>query len=70
MSRYYAWNALGTIDLATAVVTATVVTIRGVTPGVQAVLSLPLVLIPAFLVPIYLATHIFIFRRLISGNAS
>ncbi len=66
----YAWNALGTIDLATAVATATVVTIRGVTPGVQPVLSLPLVLIPAFLVPIYLATHVFIFRRLVSGDAS
>ncbi len=66
----YAWNALGTIDLVTAVATATVVTIRGVTPGVQPVLSLPLVLIPAFLVPIYLATHVFIFRRLVSGDAS
>ena len=64
----YAWNALGTLDLVTAVVTATFVTIRGLTPGVQAVLSLPLVLIPAFLVPIYFATHVFIFRRLVSGN--
>ena len=64
----YAWNALGTLDLVTALVTATFVTIRGVTPGVQALLTLPLVVIPAFLVPIYLATHVFIFRRLVSGN--
>ena len=64
----YAWNALGTLDLVTAVVTATFVGIRGLTPGVQALLSLPLVVIPAFLVPIYLATHVFIFRRLVSGN--
>jgi len=64
----YAWNALGTLDLVTAVATATIVTIRGLTPGVQALLSPPLVLIPAFLVPIYFATHVFIFRRLVSGN--
>ncbi len=64
----YAWNALGTLDLVTAVVTATFVGIRGLTPGVQALLTLPLVLIPAFLVPIYFATHVFIFRRLVSGN--
>ncbi len=64
----YAWNALGTVDLVTAVATATFVTIRGLTPGVQALLTLPLVLIPAFLVPIYFATHVFIFRRLVSGN--
>ena len=64
----HAWNAFGTIDLVAAVATATVVTIRGVTPDVQALLTLPLVLIPAFLVPIYFAVHVFIFRRLVSGN--
>jgi len=64
----YAWNALGTLDLVTALVTATFVTIRGVTPGVQALLTLPLVVIPAFLVPIYFAAHVLIFRRLVSGN--
>ena len=64
----YAWNALGTLDLVTALVTATFVTIRGLTPSIQALLTLPLVLLPAFLVPIYLAVHVLIFRRLASGN--
>src|SRR2546428_286023 len=60
----HAWNALGFLDLVVAVGTATAVTLQGSTPGVAPVLSLPLVLIPAFVVPGFLASHVVIFRRL------
>jgi len=60
----HGWNGLGFIDLVVAVATATAVTLRGSTPGVAPVLYPPLVLVPTFIVPIFLANHIIIFRRL------
>ncbi len=60
----HAWNAFGLLDLVVAVATATAVTLQGSTPGVAPVLYLPLVLVPTFIVPIFLANHIIIFRRL------
>ncbi len=60
----HAWNVFGFLDLVVAVGTATAVTLQGSTPGVAPVLSLPLVLIPAFVVPVFLASHVVIFRRL------
>jgi len=60
------WNALGMLDLLTAVGTATWVIMNGLTPGVASLLTLPLVLIPAFFVPIYLTIHVVIFRRLVA----
>jgi len=60
----HAWNAFGLLDLVLAVATATAVTLRGSTPGVAPVLYPPLVLVPTFIVPIFLANHIIIFRRL------
>jgi hypothetical protein len=60
----HAWNALGFVDLVVAVATATAVTLQGSTPGIAPVLQLPLVLIPTFVVPIFLASHVIIFRRL------
>ncbi len=65
---YHAWNAFGLLDLVVAVGTATAVTLRDATPGVAPVLSLPLVVIPTFLVPIFLANHVFIFRRLVAAG--
>ena len=62
----HAWNAFGALDLVVAVGTATWVTLHAVTPGVEPVLALPLVVIPTFFVPIFLASHVFIFRRLIA----
>ena len=62
----HAWNAFGALDLVVAVATATWVTIRGLTPGIQPVLALPLVFVPTFVVPILLASHVFIFRRLLA----
>src|SRR5439155_714035 len=66
----HAWNAFGLLDLVVAVGTATVVTIRGTTPGIAAVLSLPLVVVPTFFVPILLANHVVIFRRLLAASGT
>ncbi len=66
----HAWNAFGLLDLVVAVGTATVVTIRGTTPGIAAVLSLPLVVVPTFFVPILLANHVVIFRRLLAAGGT
>jgi hypothetical protein len=62
----HAWNALGLLDLIVAVATATAVTLRGAVPGIVPMLSLPLVIVPTFIVPILVATHVVIFRRLLS----
>ena len=62
----HVWNAFGALDLVVAVATATWVTLHAITPGIQPVLALPLVVIPTFFVPIFLASHVFIFRRLIA----
>ena len=62
----HAWNAFGVLDLVVAVATATAVTVRHATPDVSALLTFPLVAVPAFFVPILFANHIVIFRRLIA----
>src|SRR2546426_7265385 len=62
----HVWNAFGALDLLVAVATATWVTLHAITPGIQPVLALPLVVIPTFFVPIFLASHVFIFRRLVA----
>src|SRR2546430_1766390 len=64
----HAGTAFGLLDLVVAVGTATWVTLHAVTPGVQPVLTLPLVVIPTFFVPIFLANHVFIFRRLLAAG--
>ena len=71
------WNAIGMLDLLTAVTLGvgsapgSLVRFIYEQPGSGAVVTLPLVLIPAFFVPLYLLTHIAVFRRLaISAHAS
>ncbi|HET9635390.1 MAG TPA: hypothetical protein VFP26_05615 [Gemmatimonadaceae bacterium] len=59
-----AWNTLGMLDLFVAVGTATFLVARGDVPGVQPLLSLPLILVPIFAVPLLFATHVALFRRL------
>src|SRR5207245_8066774 len=66
----HAWNAFGALDLVVAVATATWVTLHAVTPGVQPVLVLPLVLIPTFFVPIFLASQDRKSTRLNSSHGS
>jgi hypothetical protein len=58
----HAWNLFGAIDLLTAVGTATAV-------HETAVLSFPLSLIPTFAIPILLANHVLIFRRLMRNDS-
>ncbi len=58
------WNAFGFLDLVVAVATATAVTLRHDVPGITPVLSFPLVVVPTFFVPIFLANHVMIFLRL------
>lgn len=62
----HAWNAFGLLDLVVAVATATAVTLRGAVPGIVPVVSFPLVIVPTFIVPILVATHVVIFRRLLA----
>jgi hypothetical protein len=62
----HVWNAFGVLDLVVAVGTATAVTLNGTIPGVASVLTLPLSLVPTFFVPLLLANHVFIFRRLLA----
>src|SRR5574341_2694215 len=64
----HAWNAFGFLDLVVAVGTATIVPLQAQTPGVTPVLTFPLSLVPTFFVPLFLASHLFIFRRLVSGR--
>ena len=60
----FAWNLFGMLDLLVAVGTATFLVARGDVPGVQPLLSLPLILVPIFAVPLLFATHVALFRRL------
>ena len=59
-----AWNVFGMLDLLVAVGTATFLVARGDVPGVQPLLSLPLILVPIFAVPLLFVTHVALFRRL------
>ena len=67
---FHAWNAFGALDLIVAVGTATIVTLQGTVPGMTPLLSFPLILVPAFFVPLFLANHVFILRRLIGAGGT
>lgn len=67
---FHAWNAFGALDLIVAVATATIVTLQGTVPGMTPLLSFPLILVPAFFVPLFLANHVFILRRLTSAGGT
>ena len=61
------WNTFGVLDLIVAVATATVVTRQGLVPGIEPLTRLPLSLVPSFFVPVLLASHVVLYRRI---NAS
>jgi hypothetical protein len=59
--RFAAWNVLGILDLGVAVATGTLSS--GLVPGLTSVQTapmahMPLVLIPAFLVPLFVMLHV------------
>jgi hypothetical protein len=58
------WNAFGLLDLIVAVGTATIVVAAGRIPGMQPILQLPLSLVPLFFVPVLVASHVALFRRI------
>lgn len=61
------WNVFGLLDLIVAVATATIVVATGRIPGVQPILQLPLSLVPLFFIPVLVASHIALFRRINAG---
>ena len=67
---YLAWSAFAILDLVVAVGTASVVAIRGDVPGIEALMAAPLILVPMFFVPLLLASHVVIVRRLLRVEVS
>lgn len=64
----HVWNAFGFLDLVVAVGTATAVMLQGTIPGAAPLLAFPLSIVPTFFVPLFLAIHVFIFRRLLANG--
>jgi len=60
---YFVWNLIGLVDILFVVATATRLTIAD-PQSMSELLKLPLSLLPTFLVPILIFTHIIIFVRL------
>lgn len=60
---YLGWNVLGLIDILAVVATAAVQAMAR-PESMQALLRLPLSLLPTFLVPLIIASHVLIFIRL------
>ena len=67
---YQVWNLFGALDLIVAVGTAALIALRGSQPGMEALFTSPLSLVPLFFVPVFLAGHVFILRRLRAGGRS
>lgn len=62
-AAWLAWNIVGSLDFVIVLGTATYVALTA--PGSLALLfQLPLILIPVFAVPLLIASHVFLFRRL------
>jgi hypothetical protein len=60
---YLAWNVLGLLDILMVVINAAVQAMRDPV-SMQPLLRLPLSLLPTFLVPIIIASHVLLFVRL------
>ena len=66
---YLAWNVVGLADILYVVATATRLALADPT-SLAPMLRLPLSLLITFVVPIVIATHIWLFRRLAKGDGS
>jgi hypothetical protein len=64
---YLGWNFLGLLDILGVVATAATLAIKDPS-SMQALTKLPLSLLPTFLVPIIIASHILLFVRLLGRN--
>ena len=60
---YYVWNTIGFIDIFFVVITATRLALAD-SASMAALLRLPLSLLPTFVVPLVIFTHVVIFLRL------
>jgi hypothetical protein len=65
---YQVWNGLGVLDLVFVVLTATRLSLAD-PESMRALFRMPLSLVPTFLVPLLLASHLWIWRRLSARNA-
>ena len=61
---YLVWNTFGMLDFVNVVGTAAWIGMKGIEPGLAPLVRLPLSLLPTFFVPILIASHVFVYRRL------
>jgi hypothetical protein len=64
------WNVVGFVDILLVVISAARINLLGNPTELRALTHLPLSLLPTFLVPLIIATHIIIFARTAKPQAA